>query len=312
MLRFAILAWALLAAMHSACQSYPPGPQSSFPQEEEEARQWVTGCEGALYLNPGIPDGYPGIFEDPADAAERFGAEMELLRKTYEISTEDYQIQPVPVTWSAHVTWQLHDFPRRDILLDGEEVDEHTSPSLALEFLSDWSGLFQIQGPIVVDGDVICSRLSCTVRLAQDYCGLRVETTERHVQEYGGGVEVSINRADASLTRSISSFVPAVATPSNPILTRAEIEYLLVGQKLEMVYFSGEARYTHVAAESTFEFEPDLRLFVQPSDPEIRPGLAYRLAYSLLVVPEPEGCSWTVLVDAIDGTVLDRRPHCIS
>jgi hypothetical protein len=107
-----------------------------------------------------------------------------------------------------------------------------------------------------------------------------------------------------------SRVVPLIPIARNPVFTHSQAEDTLMGRVLVFFCADGE-HHVEITPDSVFEFEEAPVVFVRPYILH-QDALAYRLAYRLRVYPGSDPfASWTITVDAIDGSLLNEQADFI-
>jgi hypothetical protein len=241
--------------------------------------------------------------EGPEDG-EAFAEHTEDFLATYGVDEHEYDVAPHAVTWTPEID-------RRgdaSIPLPGE--GELTGVNIAAEaeaFVAAWAPFLRTADLLFEVWDVTCSGSWCRVEFRQDYCGLELVSVSA---EHNGGLRLEADSQTRGIRRLSSRVVPLVQIARNPVLTQSEVVASLVGRVL--VFWCADGPHeAQITIDSGFEFEEAPVIFVQYL-PEYVGVLVYRLAHRLRVFPGPDGFpSWTLLVDAIDGSLLDEQADFI-
>ena len=230
----------------------------------EEDGGHILSCAEILLDNPGPPDNYPVLYRVVANTPDPLAAEKAQL-----ISTP----------------------------LAGSPFDKSNTGPAAEAFLSNWEKLYGYQGSLTTAGQTYCIAMFCDVGFTQDYCGLSIRSPEL---AYGGTWSISIYSQTGKVYRITSGLVHMIPMPRNVLVTQKEIISAIVGKKF--TYDCGSTGLYTVEISDTDTFLiPGPSVYVRTS-PTVASALEYRLVFPVTVTAK--GTSWTVSVDAIDGSYI--------
>jgi hypothetical protein len=230
----------------------------------EEDGGHILSCAEILLDNPGPPDNYPVLYRVVANTPDPLAAEKAQL-----ISTP----------------------------LAGSPFDKSSTGPAAEAFLSNWEKLYGYQGSLTTAGQTYCIAMFCDVGFTQDYCGLSIRSPEL---AYGGTWSISIYSQTGKVYRITSGLVHMIPMPRNVLVTQKEIISAIVGKKF--TYDCGSTGLYTVEISDTDTFLiPGPSVYVRTS-PTVASALEYRLVFPVTVTAK--GTSWTVYVDAIDGSYI--------
>jgi hypothetical protein len=224
----------------------------------------ALSCTELLFDNQGPPDNYPVIYRDAA-------------------------ITPDPAE-----STRLSSTP----LAGGPFDDNNTLPAVEA-FLSQWEALYGYQGIQTTAGPVSCGvGPLCVVRFTQNYCGLSIYSSEA---ASGGTWWMDFYSQTGKVLQVISGLVHMIPMPRNVLVTRAQVISAIAGKKFTYDCGAPTGSYTVEISDQDQFIIPGPSIYVQTS-PTAAPALEYRLAIAVNVTSK--GTSWTVYVDAIDGSFL--------
>ena len=224
----------------------------------------ILSCEEILFDNPGPPDNYPVLYRVAANTPDP-------------LATEKAQLISIP--------------------LAGAPFDKSNTGPAAEAFLSKWEKLYGYDGSLTTTGQAYCIAPLCDVGFTQNYCGLSIRSPEL---AYGGTWSIFIYSQTGKVYRITSGLVHMIPMPRNVLVTQKEIISAIVGQKF--TYDCGSTGLYTVEVSDTDTFIiPGPSVYVRTS-PTVASALEYRLAIPVTVTAK--GTSWTVYVDAIDGSYI--------
>ncbi len=226
----------------------------------------ILSCEEILLDNPGPPDNYPVLYQVAASTPDPLAAEKAQL-----ISTP---------------------------LAGGPFNDNNTLPAVE-PFLSKWETLYGYQGIQTTAGPVSCGvGPLCIVRFTQNYCGLSIYSSEAASR---GTWRMDFYSQTGKVLQVISGLVHMIPMPRNVLVTQTQIISAIAGKKFTYDCGAPTGSYTvEISDQDQFSI-PGPGIYVQTS-PTVPSALEYRLAIPVKVTAK--GDSWTVYVDAIDGSYI--------
>ncbi|HOX42902.1 MAG TPA: hypothetical protein PK668_04845 [Myxococcota bacterium] len=285
------------ACLHGCVEDYLGWPASGTALVEEACLP-AAGCQGILLDNQGIPEGYPSLYVEPADAEQTFQDRLAAFKARWGLGAFDYDISTTGITWTPRL-WRRSSGPY--IRLGEGVFDESDALARSEELLTADGEFFRTAGLAFTPGELSCNDPYCRVILAQDYCGLSVASAD---PSFDGTVELLVAQEYAGLHEARTGVVPLVPVPRNPLLTGQEARERLLG--LELEYWCADGLHTATVSDlSELTLEPEVPLvWAQPSG--TRPdALELRLAYRVEVLVD-WGLGWTCALDAVDGTLISE------
>ena len=239
----------------------------------EGAGALALSCEELLFDNQGPPDNYPVIYQETPTTPDPFADEKTRLSSTP--------------------------------LAGGPFDDNNTLPAVEA-FLSKWETLYGYQGIQTTAGPVSCGvGPLCVVRFTQNYCGLSIYSSEAASR---GTWWMDFYSQTGKVLQVISGLVHMIPMPRNVLVTRAQIISAIAGKKFTYDCGAPTGSYTvEISDQDQFSI-PSPSIYVQTS-PTVPSALEYRLAIPVKVTVK--GDSWTVYVDAIDGSFLKEFANFI-
>lgn len=260
-------------------------------------------CAGILLDNEGAPGLYPFMYAEPHGAGDRYRQDLADFLAAYNVSTNDYAIEPHPVTWTPDVDKQLTGGAW--ITVFDIELSETNIEEAARGFIGNHAEFFKTAEALIEARNSSCSGSNCRINFKQSYCGLEVISPE---PEYTGALTFIARQQTAGLQRANSTLVPMIPIGKNPWIDQQTAAASLAGMTLEYWCADGP-HYATITDQSQFTFAADPVVFVQTAPTGII-ALEYRLSHKATIAVESL-LTWTAYIDAFDGTLLKIDPDFI-
>jgi hypothetical protein len=263
----------------------------------------TVGSNNALCIeNVGIPAVYPIPYAPDPSLRAPFVAKLDNLFSTYNL-TDDYKYFYTDVLAPEIRRTNMGDgvwLP----LGDGAK-DPSTVVTAVEAFLMSWPDLFNYRPGVDILGEPTCTETRCEFEVHQNYCELLPIVTET---SFAGRITVQVDLETGGLRRLRSSFVPELPVPTIPLVSESEVAQSLVGAEIPYDCHGEEIIVIESVYQLSFPATP--RIFVtMDSEQDI---LLYHLAIPVHLSGLPDAKpSWTIYVDALDGTIIDVHQHFI-